>query len=274
MRNNFVIFFMTLFTYISQISNSKADCPIQEGINIKDSFGIQICSMPGVANKYLFHAKRVMDNLLDYDDDEFPDNQLVIENIIRTGSVFVIFNTEREIRNFEEIFYKGVDETIENECEELSDIECDYVIENKHGIFLAIFKDEMNLSNKGWDPTKEEALHLITHAGYSKVYPEDFGQIEGSKIAKFMDVARGGKYNKVPLIYPKNAYYTYYDRSCDYACQITEFTFWAISSLRGEQIDREEDIKDEWKPNTPNKMRKTNPGLVDFLSRDEFGILF
>ena len=141
MRNNLVIFFIILFTYFSQMSNSKADCPIHEGINIKDSFGIQICSMPGVDNKYLLHAKKVMDNLLDYEDDEFPDNQLVIENIMRTGSVFVIFNTEREIRNFEEIFYIGVDEIIEGECEELSDRECDNIIENKHGIFLAVFKD-------------------------------------------------------------------------------------------------------------------------------------
>src|SRR6056300_639392 len=101
MRNNLVIFFIILFTYFSQMSNSKADCPIHEGINIKDSFGIQICSMPGVDNKYLLHAKKVMDNLLDYDDDKFPDNQLVIDNIMRTGSVFVVFNNEREIKNFE-----------------------------------------------------------------------------------------------------------------------------------------------------------------------------
>src|SRR6056300_801636 len=187
MKNSLVISFIILLTYLSQMSPSKANCPTQEGINIKDSFGIQICSMPGVDNKYLLHAKNVMDNLLDYDGDEFPDNQLVIENIMRTGSVFVVFNNEREIKNFEEIFYIGVEEIIESECEELSDTECDSIIENKHGIFLAVFKDEMNLSNKGWDPTKEEALHLITHAGYSKVYSEDFGQREGSKIAKFMD---------------------------------------------------------------------------------------
>jgi len=274
MRNSLVIFFIILLTYFSQMSNSKADCRIHEGVNIKDSFGIQICSMPGVDNKYLLHAKNVMDNILDYDGDEYPDNQLVIENIMRTGSVFVVFNNEREIGNFEEMFYIGIDEIINNECEELSDTECESIIEKKHGIFISVFKDEMNLSNKGWDPTKEEALHLITHAGYSKVYPEDFGQSEGSKIATFMDVARGGKFNKIPRKYPKNAYYTYYDRSCDYACQITEFTFWAISSLRGEQIGREKDIKDEWKPNTPKKIRELDPDLVDFLSRDEFGILF
>ena len=94
MKNSLVISFIILLTYLSQMSPSKANCPTQEGINIKDSFGIQICSMPGVDNKYLLHAKNVMDNLLDYDGDEFPDNQLVIENIMRTGSVFVVFNNE------------------------------------------------------------------------------------------------------------------------------------------------------------------------------------
>jgi hypothetical protein len=44
--------------------------------------------------------------------------------------------------------------------------------------------------------------------------------------------------------------------------------------LRGHHIDRAKEIRDEWRPNTPEKMREVDPALVVFLSKDEYGIHF
>ena len=47
------------------------------------------------------------------------------------------------------------------------------------------------------------------------------------------------KYQK----YPTDAWYTYNDESCDYGCQITEYTYWALTSILGVKIFMEDLIK-------------------------------
>ena len=126
----------------------------------------------------------------------------------------------------------------------------------------------------GWDPTIEEALHLITRYGDAEVYPEAFGEFPGSAIAVLMDEARGGFFERVPRRYPRDAIYSYDDRSCDYSCQVTEFTFWAITSMRGLHQNRGHDIGHEWKLHTPALMHSRAAELVDFLSTPEFNIIF
>ena len=71
-----------------------------------------------------------------------------------------------------------------------------------------------------------------------------------------MDVARGGYFETVPQIYPESSWYHYYDKSCDYACMITEYFYWSLTSLLGAQINRFDEIAKEWELNTPNKMTK------------------
>ena len=121
----------------------------------------------------------------------------------------------------------------------------------------------------------EEALHLATQFGYAEVYPDDFGERPGSTIADLMDVARGGRFERVPRRYPDDAVYHYDDRSCDYACQVTEFTYWAITSLRGQQQmpGRAAEIADEWRLNTKTAIEAQLPALARFLVRPEYGLI-
>jgi hypothetical protein len=274
MFKNLIFIFVILF--IASLSGDlKAKCPDIENIKVTESYGIQICAMPKVDQKYLEHAKKVMDKLIDYNGDGLVDNQMAIDKVISTGSPYVVFSSGREENKFLDEFYSDEAFDYMDECEELKDEEtCIALAEEKYGTWLAVFTNEMNLSGSGWDATIEEGLHLITHMGYAQAYPGIFGQHKDSEIAKFMDIARGGYFEDAQRRYPNGAYYTYDDRSCSYACQITEYTFWAITSLRGHHIDRAKEIRDEWRPNTPEKMREVDPALVVFLSKDEYGIHF
>lgn len=274
-QNMYVIFFLLIFA----VKPALSQCPNIKDIKTAKSFGIEICAMPKVSDKYLDHAKKTMDKLVDYNNDGVVDNQKAIDEIIRTGSVFALFRNSRDERNFEKYFYSDeIMEKIEDTIKQNGwDFDKDEdkiaaLIEPKYGTFLAVFTKEMNLNGKGWDPTIEEALHLITHMGYAQVYPNVFGQNKHSEIAKLMDEARGGYFENAQRRYPSAAYYTYDDDSCTYACQITEFTYWAITSLRGQQADRGNKISDEWKLYTPEKIRSVAPKLEKLLAKEEYQI--
>ena len=281
-KQKMIIFlFFLIFFGKSALSN----CPNISDIKVAESFGVQICAMPKVDDKYLIHAKKVMDELIDYNNDGAVDNQKVIDEIIKSRSVFAIFRSEREVNKFENAFYP---EEVMEEMEKITkqngldfdrdedEDKIEALLEQKFGTFLTVFTGEMNLSSRGktWDATIEEALHLITHMGYAQAYPVIFGQNKDSQIAKLMDEARGGYFEKGRRSYPSRAYYTYNDKTCTYACQVTEFMYWAITSLRGQQSERGNEIFNEWKLNTPEKIRKTAPKLEELLMNEEYRIYF
>ena len=259
-----------------------ASCPDITDLKMTESFGVKICAMPDVDQMYLEHAKNVMNGLIDYNDDGMVDNQPAIDKVISTGSVFAVFRNSRGERKFADVFWpeEVYDEFMPIfdaqgwDCERDDEDKCMHAVESKYGTFLAVFTNEMNLSGSGWDPTIEEGLHLITHMGYAQAYPDIFGQNKDSHIAKLMDIARGGYFEKAKRKYPHGAYYTYDDRSCTYSCQVTEFTYWAITSLRGQQEGRAREIRGEWKLTDLEKMQDKAPDLVELLSNKKYGIYY
>ena len=115
-------------------------------------------------------------------------------------------------------------------------------------------------------------LHSITQFGYAGAYPEVFGERPGTAIAKVMDEARGGHFRSVPDRYPDGGWYTYDDRTCDYGCQITEYVYWGLTSLLGGQdfAGRRENIDNEWRLNTPAKLKAGDPGLYRLLTDPKY----
>ena len=107
------------------------------------------------------------------------------------------------------------------------------------------------------DKLSEEILHPITHYGYANAYPEVFGTRPGSILAKCMDAARGEYFEQVPQGgpksgYPAEAWYHYTDETCDYGCMVTEYIYWALTSILGTQDfpGRHEVLEVEWELNT------------------------
>lgn len=222
--------------------------PNEDGILKKcnrkvEVFGISIFAVPEVADKKLLHAANVLAQYLDNDENGEVDNPLVLKQMLAKKASLVMWKKEKDLRMKLPRGYVlqdlGDEETIPH-----------FVSGGKEGRF---------------DASLEEVLHLITHSGYAEAYPDIFGENSGSKIADAMDKARGGKFMKVPNTYPAEAWYSYDDKTCDYPCMITEYHYWALTSLLGAQENREEEISPEWRANTAEKLAQKDPAVYGLL---------
>ena len=212
-------------------------------------FGIKIYATNKVDNEKMLHAASILAEYLDNDEDGQVDNQKVVDKLIEKNVWLLLVKNESDQNDAERINLKN------SNYQDLRD-------------------EEITLVNGSprFDASLEEVLHLITQHGYAKVYPEVFGEKKGSKIADAMDIARGGYFKKVPNEYPANAWYTYNDESCDYSCQITEYTYWALTSILGGQDfnGRFDEIKDEWKLNTKEKVKNNDSDVYNLLTKSEY----
>ena len=212
-------------------------------------FGIKIYATNKVDNEKMLHAASILAEYLDNDEDGQVDNQKVVDKLIEKNVWLLLVKNESDQNDAERINLKN------SNYQDLRD-------------------EEITLVNGSprFDASLEEVLHLITQHGYAKVYPEVFGEKKGSKIADAMDIARGGYFKKVPNEYPTNAWYTYNDESCDYSCQITEYTYWALTSILGGQDfnGRFDEIKDEWKLNTKEKVKNNDSDVYNLLTKSEY----
>ena len=92
----------------------------------------------------------------------------------------------------------------------------------------------------------EEILHLIQNNGWNFAYPDISDRGTNNRLTAAMDVARGGNFQSIPATYPASAWYTYDDASCDYACQLTEYLFWLVTSAADGNSHRCSLIEHEW----------------------------
>ena len=216
-----------------------------------DVFGICIYATENVSDADLLHASNIMAQYLDNNEDSIVDNPLVLEKMLENQSVMVLFESEKSSKK--RVFLRSANK-----------LEGAYVFQDLYG-------DEIHPSwnrNSPFDATLEEVLHLITHTGFSKVYPSVFGEQKGSEIANSMDKARGGQFDDVPSNYPSNTWYTYDDKTCEYNCQVTEYFYWTLTSLLGAQDypGRYDEIGQEWKANTPSLLESKDSEVYGILT--------
>ena len=211
-------------------------------------FGIKIYATEGVKNEKLLHASSIMAEYLDNDEDGVVDNQKILDKII-DRKVWLL------------VIEEGLDiDDVPNSL--------------KYHRFQDLYNEEISLINGSprFDATLEEVLHVITQHGYAEAYSDIFGENKDSEVAKAMDIARGGYFKNVPNSYPSSAWYSYDDKTCDYSCQITEYLYWALTSILGGQDfhGRFDEIKDEWKLNTNEKVKNNDIYVYNLLTKSEY----
>jgi pimeloyl-ACP methyl ester carboxylesterase len=231
-----------------QGGNSKLDQVFSKNTSV---FGIPIYGTVKTPDEAILHAANVMAQYLDNDEDGKPNNQRVVEQLIKKGAALIM-------------------------GEDSSDLEQASAELTHSDSYQDLYASEVvSDGTKGkFDATLEEVLHLITHVGYANVYPEVFGEQTGSTIAKAMDVARGGHFKTIPASYPAGAWYTYNDQSCNYDCMITEYTYWSLTSILGAQKfdSRLNEIVNEWKLNTLEKVKNQDPTVYQILTERQYGL--
>ncbi|MAK06736.1 MAG: hypothetical protein CMG94_01675 [Marinoscillum sp.] len=212
-------------------------------------FGIKIYATENVDNDKMLHAASILAEYLDNDEDGIIDNQRIVDKLIEKKAWILMAEDESESR-----------------------AAIRFPIGNR--FFLELYEEEVSIINGSprFDASLEEILHLITQYGYAEVYTNKFGENKNSEIAKAMDEARGGYFKNVPNSYPSSAWYTYDDKTCNYSCQITEYTYWALTSILGAQEfpGRLEEIQNEWKLNTKEKVKNNNSQAYGLLTNPEF----
>lgn len=212
-------------------------------------FGINIYAVPKVDDIKLLHAANLMAQYLDNDEDGFPDNQALVDKMIEEKAFMIMWNKQRNL-----LFANMPDGWT---GQDLGNDETNpgFVTNNKSGQF---------------DAALEEVLHIITHAGYAKLYPNIFGETIGSSISMAMDTARGGQFTEIPSTYPANAWYFYDDKTCDYSCMVTEYHYWALTSILGAQENRLGEIDKEWKLNTKEKVEQQDVAVYQLLTDPQY----
>ena len=205
----------------------------------------------------------VMAEWLDNDKDGLPDNNLIVDKMVLDKVGMIMFEDEDE-----------------DEDSEVWELNLEYISwDNLQGLY----EDETNPSS-GFDASIEEILHLITERGYASVYPEVFGEFSGSKVANLMDEARGGHFEEdedwdedsgrgngaVPMSYSYSSWYHYDDKTCSYACMITEYMYWALTSILNAQEDRCSEIYPEWELCTKELVQEKDQELYDLLTDPQY----
>ena len=211
-------------------------------------FGVNIYAVTKVDDAKLLHAANLMAQYLDNDEDGIPDNQLVVDKMVANNAFMVMWKRQSDIPN------NPPDNSIGQ----------DLGNDETHPLFVE------NGRTGTFDAGLEEVLHIITHAGYAQVYPNIFGEQIGTEIGDAMDIARGGQFTSVPNSYPTNAWYTYDDETCDYSCMVTEYTYWALTSLLTAQENRLSEIEQEWKLNTSDKVQQQDIAIYQLLTDSQY----
>ena len=215
-----------------------------------DVHGVLVIATSATPDDKILHAANIMAEYLDSDEDGVVNNQDVVDELVRRNAFIAMASNESELDRAD--FSTAPDGPGQG--------------------LLGSQTHPNGAENEVFDATLEEVLHLITQHGYARVYPNVFGEFPGSKVADAMDNARGGFFRSVPSQYPEGAWFTYDAITCDYGCMITEYTYWALTSILGAQdFDwRLDQIDNEWRSNNAAKVQEQDPDVYTLLTDPEY----
>jgi hypothetical protein len=221
-------------------------------------FGVLVVATAKTEDAKILHAGNVLAQYLDNDADGKPDNPEVVANLRKRGAFVAMAERERDFRrlriNWEKLERAGFELGQDLYGEETQPA------------------GPPHLARRGrFDASLEEVLHLVSH-GYEEVYPEAFRFRAGSKLADAMDLARGGRFRRIPRRYPASAWYHYDDDTCDYGCQCAEYFYWALTSILGGQDypGRAREIDNEWELPTRALVAQRDKAVFQLLTNPKY----
>lgn len=250
-----IILFGTLLTISGCGSDSTIRTPDTSPILKKISVSVgnvtpvTIYSSTDVGDEYLIHAANILAGYLDNDSDGNWDNAQLVSHLSDIDAVLFIPKDDKyfdiSFNNLPALYRDKFNHDLSSQALYESEIKlCN----------TDSFRDCFSNAASVRDPSYEEILHLITHSGYSQLYPSVYGESydQNSTIALANDKARGdisrslnnmnncseidGEYEYECEWYGKyasSAWYTYEDPTCDYDCMVTEYTYWTINAGLG-----------------------------------------
>ncbi len=231
-------------------------------------FGVHIFAGRTTPDVKLTHAAGVLAQYLDNDEDGVPDDLRVLSELVSRNVFIIMPGTEAEMETLD---IERVEDAGFRYGQDLygEETDPDFLTDGK-----------IHAADGGsYDGALEEILHPITAHGYANAYPDAFGTDPGSRLARCMDTARGGHFQQIPTEgpkegYPADAWYHYTDETCDYACMVTEYVYWALTSLLGTQDfpGRHEALKVEWELNTGEKLRTQDPAVTALLTDPTYNV--
>jgi len=209
-------------------------------------FGVHIYATDASPDDKILHAANVMAEYLDSDEDGVPDNPKFVDAMLRVNATLVVAKNEEDLRAYNIPFPN----------------------------WQNVWTDNIRpLGQDGkYDEALEEVLHLITDHGWYGAYPTVFGRVPGTDIANCSEAARGGRFEDVPDEYPEGAWHKYFDETCDYNCQISEYIHWGMTSILGGQdypgsFDRG---GKQWKLRTRELVKSGDPALYALLTNPDY----
>jgi len=229
-------------------------------------FGVHIFSTPRTPEHKILHVANVLAQYLDNDEDGVPDNPLVLSHLL-SRNAYLVFPADEE--DFEALDPDDWHEAGYHcgQFQHAQETRPDFLI------------DGTIRAEAGWDydASLEEVLHLITQHGYANAYPSVFAEERHSAIADCMDDARGGYFVEVPTggphyRYPEGSWFHYDDETCSYECMITEYFYWALTSVLGTQDykGRFDAIRNEWELNTRALVVSGDPNVYALLTDPQY----
>ena len=183
-----------------------------------DVMGVGVYATSNSSSSKVLHCARTLAQYIDNDEDGEPDNPLVHARMVQDGAAMVMWRNFNDAENSD--FWDDIDDSV---ADSLQDLMASETIPNWQDV-------------QQFDAALEECFHLVNFVGYSRVYPEVFGEQPGSDVADAMTTNIA------------NGYFHYGDPTCDFRCKVIEYTYWSMTSMLGAQEApwRRAEIADEW----------------------------
>ena len=210
-----------------------------------DVLGVGVYATPSCANGKVLHSAGVLAQYLDNDEDGIADNQAVLQKIIQLDGALIMFGCWQEFEN------SGFENQVPGSSL------------NYKQLHLACEAFPNGVQQQQFDITLEEALHLVTWAGYSNAFPAVFGEFPGSQIAQAMQASKAaGFYNPF-----------FNEPGMPFPDQVTEYHYWGLTSILGAQNYpwRIPEIQGEWKLWSEALVQQGDPALHALLTDPQWG---